>query len=173
MFLYFPCSCLSARRRFAEGAPLAGFRQYVSSSHQQKNGKNTSKTRFFAVFSLFFALSPRNHFTRTLPKTQFKTQLFVQPFLPEILFLFQNHSGRSPFGCYFFHPSGKISFLFVRTGPSSFCRFPIDFFRKIAYTISTRKGFLGIRMGVDGAPPASSVCTLWLRAWQPWYVRAE
>lgn len=115
LFLYFPCSCLSARRRFAEGAPLAGFRQYVSSSHQQKNGKNTSKTRFFAVFSLFFALSPRNHFTRTLPKTQFKTQLFVQPFLPEILFLFQNHSSRSPFGCYFSIRVEKyLSFLSVQ-----------------------------------------------------------
>lgn len=69
--------------------------------------KKTAKTRFFAVFSLFFALSLRNLFTRTLPKTQLKTQLFVQPVLPKILFPFQNHSSRSLFGCYFFHPSGK------------------------------------------------------------------
>ena len=64
---------------------------------RQKHVENT----VFAVFSLFFALSPRNLFMRTFPKPQLKTQLFVQPFLPEILFPFQNHSSRSPFGCYF------------------------------------------------------------------------
>ena len=139
------------------GPRLRGFGNMYPLSTSKKTAKTRRKHGFLPFF-LCFSPFPLAIFLREhCQKPNLKPNFLCNHFYRRFCFFFKTIAADrlSPA---IFHPSGKISFLFVPTGPSSFCHFPIDFFRKIAYTISTRKGFLGIRMGVDGAPPASSVC---------------
>ena len=89
LFLYFPCPCLSARRRFAEGAPLAGFWQYVSSSHHKKTAKTRRKHGFLPFFLCFLPFPLAIILREPCQKPNLKPNFLCNRFYRRFCFLFK------------------------------------------------------------------------------------